>query len=157
MEKIIIKKSSTADTRTCDVSKVSKEILLMSSEQHIGDVVKGMNFFICLMEIARRDHDFTKITHIDEFYKDFRNKFITQDWYDMHKRVERHHISVSEGVRDDINLVDVFEYIVDCVMAGMGRSGKVQDLTISNETLQKAFQNTINLLTNNVVVEPDER
>lgn len=29
-EKIIIKKSETADTRTCDVTKVTKEILLKS-------------------------------------------------------------------------------------------------------------------------------
>ena len=38
MDKIIINKSETTDTRTCDYSKVSKKQLLKSSEQHINDV-----------------------------------------------------------------------------------------------------------------------
>ena len=42
---IKIQKSSTADTRTCDVSKVTKDQLLESSLQHIEDVKKGMQSF----------------------------------------------------------------------------------------------------------------
>lgn len=47
---IEIRKSATADSRTCDVSQVSKETLLASSRQHIGDVVKAMAFFSGLSE-----------------------------------------------------------------------------------------------------------
>ncbi len=42
---IEIKKSPTADTRTCDVTKVERQQLLDSSRQHIADVAKAMPFF----------------------------------------------------------------------------------------------------------------
>jgi len=44
------------------------------------------------------------------------------------------------------------EYIVDCVMAGMARSGKVTEIIIEPEVLMRAFKNTIELLKNNVQV-----
>lgn len=37
MSRIKIKKSPTADTRTCDVTTVDKQTLLNSSRQHITD------------------------------------------------------------------------------------------------------------------------
>ena len=40
-DKIEIEKSPTADTRTCDWSKVTKQELLKSSKMHIKDVIKG--------------------------------------------------------------------------------------------------------------------
>ena len=42
---IQIKPSPTADTRTCDVTKVKKSQLLSASKQHIGDVGAGLGFF----------------------------------------------------------------------------------------------------------------
>lgn len=42
---IVIRPSPTADTRTCDWSKVTKEQLLESSIQHIGDIHAGLDFF----------------------------------------------------------------------------------------------------------------
>jgi len=39
---ITIQKSETANTRTCDWSKVDKETLKRSSELHIMDVKQGM-------------------------------------------------------------------------------------------------------------------
>ena len=42
---IEIKQSKTADSRTCDWSKVTKEQLLESSIQHIGDIQKGLIFY----------------------------------------------------------------------------------------------------------------
>jgi len=39
---ITIQQSQTADTRTCDYTKVTKETLLASSRQHIGDVGSGL-------------------------------------------------------------------------------------------------------------------
>jgi len=149
---IEIRKSSTADTRTCDWAKVDREQLLESSHQHIVDVQKGMGFLLNHLAEAANKHDFTKIRDLDDFHRDFKTGFKTQDWYEMHKKCERHHLAHPEGIRDDVNLVDVIEYLTDCVMAGLGRSGKVSAIEISNETLQKAFQNTVTLLKDNVRV-----
>jgi len=42
---IKIKTSPTADTRTCDWSKVTEQELLESSIMHISDIVQAMDFF----------------------------------------------------------------------------------------------------------------
>lgn len=149
---IEIKKSTCADTRSCDWSKVTKEQLLQQSLQHIGDVKEAICFFIDKLYEARGDHDHTKITHIDDFHKDFSCGFKTQDWYAMHKATERHHLETPDGIRDDVNLIDVLECVADCVMAGIGRSGTVRPSGISDETLRKALNNTMDLLASQVVV-----
>jgi hypothetical protein len=59
------------------------------------------------------------------------------------------------NVPGDVTLVDVIEYLVDCVMAGMSRSGTVYDLDLPQEVLQLAFKNSIDLLKKNIkVVDP---
>lgn len=55
-----------------------------------------------------------------------------------------------------MNLVDVLDMIVDCVMAGMGRTGTVYPLEIKPEVLMQAFQNTVELLKSNVLVLDDD-
>lgn len=150
---ITIKKSPTADTRTCDVSKVSISDLLSSSEQHIHDVIRALDFFIEMMDTARGTHDYDKIENIDRFYADFVTKFKQTGWWDNHRKIHRHHLNYADGVPADVNLVDVIEYICDCVMAGMARSGSVYDITLPNEVLFRAFQNTVELLKKNVEVE----
>lgn len=67
--------------------------------------------------------------------------------------LNRHHLNEPDGIREDVNLVDVLDFIADCVMAGMARSGSVYPLELPNELLQKAFQNTVELLKSNVQVE----
>lgn len=150
---ITIHKSHTADTRTCDVSKVSKETLLASSEQHIGDIRKGMQFFIERLDFAGAIHDHDKLSGIDQFHADFVTKFEQTTWWDNHRKVNSHHINTDDGVPSDVNLVDVIEHIVDCVMAGMGRSGSVYPLSLKPEVLEAAFQNTVELLKKNVRVQ----
>ena len=150
---IHIKKSKTADTRSCDFTKVSKQTLLESSVQHICDVRKGMAFFQYLLSKAGENHDFDKITAIDEFHADFIGGFKNTTWWDNHRKVNRHHLLQEDGVPKDVNLVDVIDMIVDCVMAGMGRTGTVYPLEISAEVLKNAFDNTVALLKNNVSVE----
>lgn len=150
---IKIKKSATADTRTCDWSKVTKEELFKASEQHIQDVREGMYLLITKMHDAARDHDHTKISGIDQFHKDFSGGFKTTEWWDNHRVVERHHLEKDDGVPADINLVDVLEFITDCTMAGLARSGSVRPLIISDATLRKAFENTCELLKKQVEVE----
>lgn len=150
---IRIKPSPTADTRTCDWSKVSRDQLLLSSRQHICDVRVGL-MLICewLCEAGLR-HDLDKISDIDGFHRDFQTGFEQTTWWDNHRKVNRHHLNMADGVPEDVNLVDVLDHIVDSVMAGMARSGSVSDLELPNDVLQRAFQNTVSLLKSSVVLE----
>ena len=151
---IEIEKSATADTRTCDFANTTKETLLASSRQHIGDVVKALAFFSSKLIEAAGAHDYDKLTTIDWFHSDFLTGFKESGWWDNHRRIHRHHLSREDGIPEDVNLLDILEYIADCVMAGMARSGSVYDLTLPPGTLEKAFTNTTNLLKAEVVVKP---
>jgi hypothetical protein len=150
---IEITKSETADTRTCDFANTSKETLLASSRQHIGDIVKAMAFFIHKIVEAAGEHDYDKLTEIDWFHRDFVTGFKETGWWDNHRKIHRHHINVDDGIPEDVNLLDVLEHIADCVMAGMARSGDVYELKLSDELLQRAFANTVTLLKDQVVVK----
>lgn len=149
---IQIQKSPTADTRTCDFTSVSKQQLLASSIQHIDDVHKGMAFFMASLFAAGRDHDHDKITGIDQFHADFVTGFKQTGWWDEHRKINRHHLLQPDGVPTDVNLVDVLDMIVDCVMAGMARSGSVYPLEIPPDVLMTAFKNTVELLKRQVEV-----
>lgn len=153
---ITIKKSQTADTRTCDYANTSKETLLASSRQHIGDVVKALAFFSSKLTEAAGEHDYDKLTTIDWFHSDFVTGFKQTGWWDNHRKIHRHHIDKLDGVPPDVNLLDVIEHISDCVMAGMARSGSVYELKLSDELLQRAFKNTTDMLKQQVVVVPNE-
>lgn len=149
---IEIEFSKTADTRTCDFANTSKEVLLDSSLQHIGDVVKALAFFSSKLIEAAGKHDYDKLTAIDWFHRDFVTGFKQTGWWDNHRKIHRHHIDKLDGVPFDVNLLDVLEHIADCVMAGMARSGSVYELKLSDALLQLAFKNTVELLKNNVQV-----
>jgi hypothetical protein len=151
---IEIKKSPTADTRTCDVTKVERQQLLDSSRQHIADVAKAMSFFSSKLFEAAAEHDYDKLTEIDRFYEDFQTEFQQTGWWDNHRKIHRHHLGQSDGVPNDVNLLDVLEYISDCVMAGMARSGEVYALGASDKLLRTAFENTVSLLKSQVTVAP---
>jgi hypothetical protein len=147
---IKVNKSSTADTRTCDWSV---DELLEASGEHIRDVRRAMATFASHIVKQAMDHDFTKVDEINQFHSDFSTGFKTTIWWDNHRKVERHHLSHADGVRDDVNLIDVLEYIADCVMAGKARSGTVTPLVIEPSVLVRAFENTWKELADNVEVE----
>ena len=149
---ITIKKSQTADTRTCDFANVTKVQLLNSSVQHRTDVTKGLEFFSNMLNESAIDHDADKITNIEGFHRDFLTGFERTEWWDNHRKVNRHHLSAEDGVPEDVNLIDVLDMIADCVMAGMGRSGTVYPLELPDEVLKKAFTNTVELLKDQVIV-----
>ena len=153
---ITIKKSKTADTRSCDFANVKKETLLQSSAQHIEDVSKGMMFFADQIRQQAEKHDADKITDIDSFHSDFVGGFANTTWWDNHRKVNRHHLLSEDGVPPDVDLVDVIEMIVDCVMAGMGRTGTVYPLDIKPDVLMTAFTNTVDSLKHEVRVEDAE-
>lgn len=150
---IKIMKSKTADTRSCNWLEVSKEQLQASSQQHIGDVRSGMEYFRSLMEQASARHDIDKLTDIDHFHADFITGFKETGWWDNHRKTSRHHLLQDDGISEDVNLVDIIEMIVDCVMAGMGRVESVYPLEIKPEVLKKAFDNTVELLKSQIVVD----
>jgi hypothetical protein len=149
---ITIQKSNTADTRTCDWSKVTKSDLLAASKQHIGDVRSGIYYLIQRLQRIAEQHDRTKLTHIDKFHEDFSTGFATTQWWEMHQKEERHHFNTPESIQDDVNLLDILEQITDGVMAGMARSGEYRLEPVSNELLQKAYKNTAQLLLNQIEV-----
>lgn len=151
---ISIRKSATADTRTCDYANVSEDQLFDSSLQHIEDVRLALRFFSDRLADAAAAHDRDKLTDISGFHDDFITGFKQTGWWDRHRRLNRHHLTRDDGIPADVNLVDVLDFISDCVMAGMGRSGNVYPLALPPELLERAFQNTVTLLKSNVEVQP---
>lgn len=155
MSKIKIKKSETADSRTCDFKNVTKLQLLKSTQSHLSDIRKGFRFFIDLMLHQSEIHDLTKLTHLDDFHRNFISGFEEKDWWDLHQDKERHHFNNPKYIQDDVNLIDIMDQIIDGVMAGMARSGSYRQEKISPELLTKAYENTVRLLLESVEVVND--
>ena len=149
---IEITKSPTADTRTCDFANTTKETLLDSSLVHIKDVVQGLAFFSSKITEAAGAHDYDKLTAIDWFHSDFVTGFKETGWWDNHRKIHRHHLAQEDGIPENVNLLDVLEYVADCVMAGMARSGDVYEIKLPDEVLQRALKNTVELLKSQVKV-----
>jgi len=149
---IFIDKSPTADTRTSDYARISKSTLLVSSLKHITDVASGLVWVQGALAKAASRHDFDKLTDIDGFHANFVTGFQERDWLDRHVCLNRHHLSDKDGIPPNVNLIDVMEMVVDCVMAGMARSGSVYPLELSPELLEKAVQNTVALLKSQIIV-----
>lgn len=157
---IKIHPSPTADTRTCDWSKVTKQTLIDSSIQHIEDIRAGLDFFKAKLTAAGALHDHDKISGIDHFHADFSTGFKETGWWDNHRKVNRHHLTEADGIPADVNLIDVLDFITDCTMAGMARSGSVRPPTLPPDLLERAFLNTAALLLANVEVAlspPEEK
>lgn len=153
---IRIKKSPTADTRTCDYAATSQQTLLDSSRQHIEDVQAALGFFVSMLLASGRAHDRDKITDIAGFHRDFLHGFAEPDyteWWRQHRVLNRHHLTYADGTPGDVDLIDVLDFIADCVMAGMARSGSVYPLKLDADLLERAFQNTVEKLKQQVVVE----
>ena len=157
---IYIKPSPTADTRTCDFANTPKEVLLASSVQHIADVGAALAFFGQKITQQAVAHDTDKLTDIDGFHADFIRGFKEPEyvkWWAKHRRINRHHLLQADGVPEDVNLIDVLDFIADCTMAGMARSGSVYALNLPDGLLERAFQNTCAMLKAEVeVVQPRE-
>lgn len=153
MDRIQIKQSRDADTRTAG-GEVTEQKLLDNTYSHISDV---QNVGFWLAEILKKqvlDHDHTKVDYIDQFYEDFISgkqgaDFKALPWWQIHL-TERHHLN--DAVPDDVNLIDVLEMVIDCTVAGLARSGNVYDITIPHDVLDRAINNTKQLIIDNVDV-----
>lgn len=153
---IHIYKNPNGDTRTAP-KDVTYEQFQEANNMHILDVEKVMSYLGYLVMRAGYIHDYTKKTQEPQFYKDFLStmnegtNFVEGNWYQYHIRKERHHLL--SRCPDDVNLIDVLEMIADCVCAGMSRSGEVRELEISADILEKAVQNTVKLISTQIVME----
>jgi len=121
------------------------------TDQHITDVDKVMQYFSDELIEKGKNHDFLKKTRSDEFYDSLiSGKIKDSKWYQDHITKERHHLK--SHVPDDVNLIDVLEYLGDCVVAGLSRSGDIYDIDPSDKLLRKAFDNTVELLKKEIKV-----
>ena len=153
MDKIKMKRSKNADTRTAE-GNVSKDLLLDNTLSHIEDVQHWGYVIADLLKKQVLNHDHTKVDHIDEFYQDFTSgkkdqNFKDSPWWQIHK-TERHHLN--DSVPEDVNLIDVLEMVIDCTCAGLARSGEVYDITIPEDVLKQAINNTKQLIIDNTEV-----
>lgn len=148
---IEIKKSTCADSRSCDYTKVSKEDLYFATKSHISDVRNCLDFFRESLLLSGKEHDYSKIDNLDLFHSEFKKGFQQNSFLKLHYSEERHHLLAENGVRDDVTLIDVLEFIADNVAAGKARSGEVWPMQLSSEVLQKAFNNTVDLLKRNTI------
>lgn len=159
---IRVKENAGADSRTAK-GEVTLYELEDATTQHQREVREALLYFAEKLNDAGWGHDFTKTSYMEEFHKEFTEAlregkdFKQSKWYKMHITKERHHLLAHAP--DDVNLIDVLEYIADGVMAGMARSGSVYDITLPDDILQKALKNTVELLKDSVILvkaAPDE-
>ena len=155
---ITVRKTPNADTRTA-TGEITKELLESESRKHIEDVGKGMDWIANEISLTGKEHDWTKMDYLDMFYEDVCTvqnnpniEFTGLPWDRLHCNKERHHLN--DTVPVDVNLIDVIELVVDCVMAGLARSGEVRKdfFNIPNEVLQEAVWNTAKLLEKQCIV-----
>jgi len=159
--KIKIRRTKNADSRTAD-ENLGYEALLEDTQEHLRDVQSGMILLSDMVKQAGYDHDYTKMAYFDEFAENVlsehtNEEFISADWYQKHIFEERHHLNANCPL--DVNLIDVMEMIVDCVMAGKGRSGHVTPsyLILKDPSiLERAYWNTVKLVDEHVILEEDE-
>ena len=149
MDKVFIKKNTLGDTRTAE-HMPTREEFNDANESHINDVKRLTRSFCDEMLERISHHDWTKMSepYATMFYDDMKaniedgkEPFVDMEWYKLHVNTERHHLN--DRVPDDVDLIDVVEKLVDCVSAGMARSGSVYDVTVPDVVLQKAVANTV--------------
>lgn len=151
---IKIKSSKTADSRTCNRKEITLQTLKDSTQQHISDVRKGLGWVILQLLNARTNHDHTKLDNIKLFHKDFVNQFNPDsEFLKIHYTSERHHLFEPTGVKQDVDLIDVLQCLIDGVMAGMGRRGEYSYQQFPQGLLQNACRNTVNKLLKQIVVK----
>lgn len=153
---IEIKKNPNGDTRTAPKG-ITFEQFQEANDMHIDDVKVVMHALSRFVDVAGRNHDFTKKSRERMFYRDFVDTqengvdFVNGEWYQLHVKAERHHLL--SNCPTDVNLIDVLEMIADCTCAGLARSGEIRDLEISEEILIKAVKNTAELIKKMVTVK----
>lgn len=160
MKKIIVEQTPHIDSEKYS-GELTKEKLLDDNEKHIAAVCQSLNFIIEQIQNRSEKHDYTKIKYIDQLYKDSLTvqknpeiDFKSLKWYNLHCKLERHHIK--NDTLNNINLIDVIELVADVVVSGIARSGKIKEeyLDINPKLLQEAVYNTAELIEENITFQP---
>ena len=156
MRKVIVKK-----TENPEYGYNSKEQLLRDTNQHrqdVGNVLGELSLYLFERGVA---HDWSKLAFFEQFSQDTLERQDTPDfksrpWYKIHTTKERHHINAN--VPEDVDLIDLLEMIVDCVVAGKTRSGEVNNdfLILKDNILEDAYWNTVKKITDTVIVENED-
>lgn len=156
MRTVVVKKTNDPEE-----GYETKEQLLSDTKQHIRDVGKVMDSLSYELVDRGDFHDWSKLEYFDKFARDTLERqdipnFKDREWYQIHTKEERHHINAR--VPEDVNLIDIFEMIADCVIAGKTRKGTVNNdfLIIPDEVLKDAYWNTVELVKNNIQVYTEE-
>ncbi len=134
-----------------------KDKLLKDVVQHREDVSSVMDMISEHLQDIGMEHDWTKIAYFDDFARDTLERqdtpdFKDREWYNIHTEYERHHINSRIPV--DVDLFDVLECIVDCIVAGKTRSGTVNHdfLILPQSVINNAYWNTVKKIEDSVVV-----
>lgn len=148
---VTICKNPYGDTRTVPRgNKVEFTDFQAANDSHKREVSEVMSEFANMIIERGKAHDSTKKNQERMFYRDFQdtlangNNFAESEWYQMHIRAERHHLS--DYCPEDVNLIDVLEMIVDWVCATLARGTKIGSLDIDDVTLHKAIGNTVEMI-----------
>ena len=133
--------------------------ILSNVWQHKYDVSIVMNELAKMMIDIGVNHDWTKLKYFNQFVKDTVERkdtadFKKRDWYKIHTSNERHHVNAK--IPTDVNLFDLIEMQVDCIVAGKTRNdGKVDDnfLIVPQSVINEAYWNTVKMLKSMIVVK----
>lgn len=154
--KVKMTRNSNGDTRHATHVPTIAEFN-KANELHRRDVEKLVERFCALLEKSSKRHDWSKVEepYRSMFYRDMvatmegRMQFEDGEWYRLHyENLERHHLL--RHVPDDVDLFDVIEMVCDCVSAGMARCGEVRPIEIADGVFQKALENTVKILQNEI-------
>lgn len=158
MDKIVIEKNVCGDTRSATKCPTFREFEY-ANNAHNTNVQQIMKLLTDKLNKQAVNHDWTKTTepYKSEFYRDLCNTIEHKidfendgTWLKKHYEIERHHLLAN--CPNSVNLIDVLEMIADCICAGLARTGKVRELEINNDILNRAVQNTVRLILDNVEV-----
>lgn len=151
---IEIVRSAKTDCRPID-GKIDEVKLLNATVAHQDAVLDGAIFFANKLVKNVEQHDYTKILYFEDFHKALESGQIKKHiWYQKHVMEERHHLL--SKAPDNVNLLDILEYISDCTMAAAARSDKMYSIKLPSKLLQKAFDNTVELVRQQVVITEEE-
>ncbi len=98
---------------------------------HQEAVKQLMNVIACEIRCRATYHDYTKLKHENLTFEE-------------HMKTERHHLNMMPGIPEDINIIDLVEFICDCVSAGAQRSGTLnfRYLEVNPALLRPIINNT---------------
>lgn len=153
LDKIEVKKTTNPDDGYEDIDILFKDTL--QHKKDVGLVLANIGKYI---KEKGECHDWTKVEFFDNFAKDCLERkdtmdFKQRDWYHIHTTKERHHLNAS--CPEDVDLFDVLEMIVDCIIAGKTRTGEVNKyfLILKEDMLEKAYWNTVKKINDSVIVK----